>query len=72
MCSHTCPQGFRDDGLFCDKAKPNGRGAGYPWQAGDEMNLDEAREKCERENPFGCEQWFNSNYFNGISHVSKM
>jgi len=38
----SCPKGFRDDGLFCFKPEPYGRGAGYPlWDKG----------KCENEQP---------------------
>ena len=72
ICSHTCPQGFRDDGLYCGKPEPYGRGAGFPWQAGDEMNLNEAKKRCERVNPIGCEPWYIANYFKGSSYVSKM
>lgn len=33
-CHSVCPAGLREDGLFC-RAAEYGRGAGYPWQAGD-------------------------------------
>lgn len=28
FCSHNCPDGFRDDGLYCGKPGPYGRGGG--------------------------------------------
>ena len=28
ICSQDCPSGFRDDGLYCKKPEPYGRGAG--------------------------------------------
>lgn len=50
--------GFRDDGAYCAKPAPYGRGAGYPWQFGDApFNLDGARDRCNRDHPGGCEQW---------------
>lgn len=58
ICSHNCPSGFRDDGLYCGKPGPYGRGAGYPWKFGDDLSLKEATRRCENENPeLGCEQW---------------
>ncbi|MGH9847084.1 MAG: hypothetical protein ACREEM_50965 [Blastocatellia bacterium] len=55
-CHSVCPDGLRDDGLFC-RAAEYGRGAGYPWQFGDAaFSLDDARQRCARENPQGCEQ----------------
>jgi hypothetical protein len=57
-CHAVCPEGMRDDGLYCRDAE-YGRGAGYPWQFGDGLNLDGARDRCARDsaNPQGCEQW---------------
>lgn len=47
FCYKNCPAGFRDDGLYCAKPEAYGRGAGYVvWE----------KEKCEKENPQGCEQ----------------
>ena len=28
LCSHDCPAGYRDDGLYCAKPQPYGRGTG--------------------------------------------
>jgi len=34
-----------------------GRGVGYPWKFGDKFgNLDQARERCEKAEPLGCEK----------------
>ena len=55
-CHSVCPPGMRDDGLFCRLAE-YGRGAGYPWQFGDWLNLDGARARCNQDNPAGCEQY---------------
>jgi len=58
ICEEYCPEGFRDDGLYCAKPAAYGRGAGYPWEIGDELNLDAARKRCEKDYPdTGCEQW---------------
>jgi hypothetical protein len=56
-CGQKCPDGWRDDGLFCAKPGEYGVGAGYPWEFGDKaFSLDEARQRCARDNPQGCEQ----------------
>jgi hypothetical protein len=58
VCWQNCPSGFRDDGAYCAKPAPYGRGVGYGWQFGDApFNLDGARDRCNRDNPAGCEQW---------------
>ena len=54
-CYRDCPSGFRDDGLYCYKPNPYGRGAGYPWKPGDPANLDNARARCKKDHPQGCE-----------------
>ncbi|CAK4093704.1 unnamed protein product [Aphanomyces euteiches] len=55
-CHQNCPSGFDDQGLFC-RMKEYGRGGGYPWKFGDALNLNKARERCERDNGKGnCEQ----------------
>jgi hypothetical protein len=47
VCWQNCGDELRDDGAYCFKNAAYGRGAGYAlW------NL----EKCERENPEGCEK----------------
>jgi len=57
FCGQRCPDGWRDDGLFCAKPASYGVGAGYPWKFGDDIGrLDEARQRCARNNPQGCEQ----------------
>ncbi|EAR97908.1 hypothetical protein TTHERM_00280980 (macronuclear) [Tetrahymena thermophila SB210] len=56
LCESQCPPGFRDDGLFCAKPDSYGRGAGYPWEFGDDLNLNDAYNRCQRDNPQGCEQ----------------
>lgn len=57
VCWQSCPGGFRDDGAYCAKPAEYGRGAGYPWKAGDKpFNYDKAKERCEKENPQGCER----------------
>jgi hypothetical protein len=46
VCWQNCPGGFRDDGAFCAKPGPYGRGAGYAlWDEG----------KCRRQNG-ACEK----------------
>ena len=50
VCWQNCPPNFRDDGAFCFKPPPYGRGVGYPlWDEDD----------CHRENQDvgGCEKW---------------
>ena len=37
-------------------AEPYGRGAGYAWQFGDGLNLDDAWRRCLADNSQGCEQ----------------
>jgi hypothetical protein len=58
VCWQSCPSAFRDDGAFCAKPQPYGRGGGYPWQFGDApFSLDGARARCERDHGAGrCEQ----------------
>jgi len=49
QCIENCPNGFRNDGYFCAKPSPYGRGSGY-------VIWDEWR--CSRDNPStGCEKW---------------
>jgi hypothetical protein len=48
VCWQNCPSNFRNDGAFCFKPAPYGRGSGYAlWD----------EDKCNRENPQGCERW---------------
>jgi hypothetical protein len=46
VCWQDCPESYRDDGAFCYKPPSYGRGVGYSSQ-----------EKCEDQNPQGCEEW---------------
>lgn len=56
LCLKNCPTDFRDDGYYCAKPAPYGRGAGYPWMVGDWVgNYDQAKKRCEKENPQGCD-----------------
>jgi hypothetical protein len=60
VCYAACPSGFRDDGLYCGKPAPYGRGGGYAWQIGDPLLPDYSgpRKRCEKDNGVGnCEQW---------------
>ena len=60
LCYAACPGGFHDDGLYCSKPAPYGRGAGYAWQIGDPLLPDYSgpRKRCEKDNGVGnCEQW---------------
>lgn len=57
VCWQDCPSGFRDDGAFCAKPAPYGRGAGYPWEFGDApFDLTGAKNRCNRDHAAGCEQ----------------
>jgi hypothetical protein len=57
MCWQNCPSGYRDDGAFCAKPDAYGRGAGYPWQFGDGLDLGNATRRCEADHGAGrCEQ----------------
>ena len=48
VCWQNCPDGFTDTGVDCLKPAAYGRGAGYAlWD----------EDKCEEENPQGCEQY---------------
>jgi|688.fasta_scaffold61920_2 hypothetical protein len=51
-----CPDGWRDDGTVC-WLDSYGRGGGYPWKFGDGFNLDNARRRCENDNPQGCDKY---------------
>jgi hypothetical protein len=48
VCWQDCPNNFRDDIAYCFKPEPYGRGVGYPLSQ---------LEKCQQENPQGCEQY---------------
>jgi hypothetical protein len=55
-CHQVCPQGWRNDGLFCRLAE-YGRGFGYPWQFSDPLNNLGMFARCEAENSTGnCEE----------------
>lgn len=57
-CAQDCPSRFRDDGLFCFKPQPYGRGGGYPWKFGDPLNDSRMYQRCERDHGRGrCEKW---------------
>ena len=50
LCYYDCPENFRDDGLFCFKPEPHGRGTGFTLFAGRE-------EGCEAEHGVSnCEE----------------
>jgi hypothetical protein len=51
-----CPSGFRNDGAYCFKPAPYGRGAGYPWKFGDGLNDKGMYKRCEKANKQGCEK----------------
>lgn len=56
-CVKNCPEGFRDDGYYCAKPAPYGRGEGYAWRLGDRIgDYSGAKRRCESENPQGCDQ----------------
>jgi len=55
VCYSNCPAGFKDIGALCQKPASYGRGAGYPLKFG-EFNLDGAKQRCEKDNPQGCEK----------------
>lgn len=56
VCWERCVDGMRDDGAFCAKPAPYGRGAGYPWKFGDRpFDLTQARQRCEHDHG-RCEQ----------------
>ena len=48
VCQENRPSALRDDGAFCFKPSAYGRGAGY---------LISNKDKCEKENSEGCEQY---------------
>lgn len=57
VCWQQCPAGYPDAGAVCGKPAAYGRGAGYPWKLGDKVgSLDQARDRCARANPQGCEK----------------
>lgn len=64
-CWQNCPSGFRDDGAYCAKPGPYGRGVGYPWKLGDPaFDYSKARDRCKndknskgkKKHPQGCEK----------------
>ncbi|EAS07688.1 hypothetical protein TTHERM_00497410 (macronuclear) [Tetrahymena thermophila SB210] len=57
ICAESCPSRYEDQGLYCKKPSSYGRGAGYPWEFGDDMSLNNAYKRCEAENSQGCEQY---------------
>jgi hypothetical protein len=57
VCWQDCPADFRNDGAFCAKPGPYGRGAGYPWKFGDSLDDSSMFERCERDHGRGnCEK----------------
>lgn len=47
VCWQQCPASFRDDGAFCGKPEPYGRGVGYPlW---DEKKCEKEHGACEKD-----------------------
>lgn len=57
VCWTSCPDGYKDGGVFCSKPSSYGRGAGFPWKVGDKVgNYDQAKARCEKDNPGGCEK----------------
>ena len=48
VCWQNCQKDFRDDGAYCFKTPAYGRGAGYTIGN---------KDKCEKENPIGCEKY---------------
>jgi len=46
-CTKDCPAGYGDGGLVCSKPAAYGRGAGYLF--------DNEQQRCERDNPQGCD-----------------
>lgn len=53
----ACPTGFRDDGAYCYKPSPYGRGVGYPWKFGDGLSSDGMFDRCEADHGDGnCEK----------------
>jgi hypothetical protein len=58
MCIPGCPPKFRDDGLYCFKPKPYGRGAGFPWKLKDGFSDKGMFRRCEARHGKGnCEKW---------------
>lgn len=56
-CYEPCPSGFNAAGpAACTKPESYGRGVGYPWQFGDSLDLNKATERCQKDNPQGCEK----------------
>lgn len=48
---------MRDDGAFCAKPEPYGRGGGYPWWFGDPLNDSKMFQRCESDHGSGqCEK----------------
>jgi len=59
QCYQECPAKWRDDGVYCRSAE-YGRGAGYPWKAGDKPlpNMSGMFARCEAAHGKGnCEKW---------------
>jgi hypothetical protein len=58
VCWQGCPSGFRDDGAYCFKPEPYGRGVGFPWEIGDPaFSLKNAKRRCEKKHGEGqCEK----------------
>ena len=48
VCWQTCAAEFRDDGAFCAKPEPYGRGAGYPIWDEEKCNREHASHHAER------------------------
>lgn len=59
LCRHEgCPPEFTDDGVAtCIKPQSYGRGAGYPWEFGDELDRNNMFKRCEADHGAGlCEE----------------
>lgn len=56
-CQQNCPAGWTDQFQFC-RFPDYGRGYGYPWKFGDELNDNGMIDRCEKDNGKGnCEKF---------------
>jgi hypothetical protein len=58
VCWQTCPAGFVDNGIGCTKPAPQGRGAGFAWQAQDGISNEGMLARCSAQSGGkACEMW---------------
>lgn len=56
ICYASCPAGYSNGPTYCGKPDSYGRGGGYPWKFSDGLNDHKQFDRCNKDNPQGCEK----------------